>query len=503
MERRFFMNDFEQSLKDQADQFKMIPSKRVWHGIYNDLHPGRRWPSVTMSLLLIFTLVVIGRLNTRNSLQSVASSANIAKSKNVTGNWIATEISTVNKKIALKNSELKNSSEAGASAIQFHNTGLPANATVNYYQNKTLLTHRLLANNLKARNNSVSSDFEKKAILLPEINSNTGAGNMELNRYPDEESQLTNNIDLVGEANQILNEKNDVNYFDISQPAKNISIDNQGNLNIYNFLLVNFIDKVIAEKISPDSYRKIARLHKKRNEKINWVYYVTPVLNSVSFSGEALKQSPNANFSPAVAINQKQNSVLHNSRLGLQAGVQMNYTITKKLLLTTGAQISYSGYNIISNEVHPTFATLVLKDYTTGMNYEQTYITHFGDGTGQTPVVLRNYNWQASIPVGLQYELFGNNKIQFNAAANIEPSLVLKSNAYILSSDGNNYVNDPALLRKWNVSSNFGAFITFSSSKFKWQVGPNLRYQWLSTYKRDYTIKEHLIDYGIRIGISK
>ena len=80
--------------------------------------------------------------------------------------------------------------------------------------------------------------------------------------------------------------------------------------------------------------------------------------------------------------------------------------------------------------------------------------------------------------------------------------MVIKSNAYILSSDGKNYVNDPDLLRKLNMSSNFGFFVSFTSAKFKWQIGPNVRYQWLSTYKKDYTVKEHLIDYGIRIGIS-
>ena len=73
MERKFFMNDFEESLKDHADQFKMIPSKKVWHGIYNDLHPGRRWPSVTISLLLIFILLGVGYLNTHNSAQPASS----------------------------------------------------------------------------------------------------------------------------------------------------------------------------------------------------------------------------------------------------------------------------------------------------------------------------------------------------------------------------------------------------------------------------------------------
>ena len=75
MERKFFMNDFEESLKDHADQFKMIPSKKVWHGIYNDLHPGRRWPSITISLLLIFILLGVGYLNTNNSAQPASANS--------------------------------------------------------------------------------------------------------------------------------------------------------------------------------------------------------------------------------------------------------------------------------------------------------------------------------------------------------------------------------------------------------------------------------------------
>ena len=63
MERRFDMSDFEQSLKDHADQFKMTPSKRVWNGIYNNLHPGSKWPSITVAIVFLITLVTIGNLN--------------------------------------------------------------------------------------------------------------------------------------------------------------------------------------------------------------------------------------------------------------------------------------------------------------------------------------------------------------------------------------------------------------------------------------------------------
>ena len=145
----------------------------------------------------------------------------------------------------------------------------------------------------------------------------------------------------------------------------------------------------------------------------------------------------------------------------------------------------------------------MLKDGKTGVIYAKNYLTHYGDGTGLLAVPLRNYSLQASLPVGLQYELFGNKKLQFSTAANFAPSLILKSNAYLLSSDGANYINDPSLLRKWNMSSNFGLFATFRSHNLKWQIGPNVRYQWLSTYKKDYTINEHLIDYGLRIAVSK
>src|SRR6185312_15793066 len=63
MERRFDMSDFERSLKDHADQFILVPSKRVWNGIYNNLHPGSKWPSITVAIVLIITLITLGNLN--------------------------------------------------------------------------------------------------------------------------------------------------------------------------------------------------------------------------------------------------------------------------------------------------------------------------------------------------------------------------------------------------------------------------------------------------------
>ena len=73
METRYDMDNFEQILKEHADQFSMMPSKRVWNGVYNSLHPGSKWPSLTMLLFFLLTLVGIGPLNQSSKKYTVNS----------------------------------------------------------------------------------------------------------------------------------------------------------------------------------------------------------------------------------------------------------------------------------------------------------------------------------------------------------------------------------------------------------------------------------------------
>ena len=495
------MNDFEQSLKEHVEDFKMIPSKRVWHSIYNDIHPGRRWPSVAMSLLLMFTLVVIGHLNTHNGAHYANYKTAEVKSSD---NRKLLNTFTNNQKIALKNNSRKNTSG-------YANQIAGSKIFLNLSQNNFTSSAKKNPDNINATpgqpfpgnytdskklNNSTSSFSEKSSTSglknIDNVSQNTQAEQtdkiIELkkslisdyyeNEFIQDETAINNADDLFHSLNS-KNVDNDIFLKSLAN-SKNDTSKN----------LLTFVGKTIKS-------------HKKRNENISWTLFAAPVISNVAFTGKEIRQIPGTNVTPTVAINTKENKVLHSAALGLEAGFRINYTLAKKLQFTSGFHITYSGYRTVSNEVHPTFATLILKNAVTGIDYPKTYITHYGDGTGEASVTLRNYSWQLSVPVGLQYEFFGNKKIQFNTAADIEPSYVIKGNGYILSSDGENYINDPSLLRKWNASSNFGAFISFSSAKLKWQIGPNVRYQWLSTYQKDYSVKEHLVDYGIRIGISK
>ena len=63
MDRNFYTDDFERLLREKSDEFRLYPSKRIWHSIYNNIHPGRKWPSVAMSITLITAILLMGYLN--------------------------------------------------------------------------------------------------------------------------------------------------------------------------------------------------------------------------------------------------------------------------------------------------------------------------------------------------------------------------------------------------------------------------------------------------------
>ena len=194
--------------------------------------------------------------------------------------------------------------------------------------------------------------------------------------------------------------------------------------------------------------------------------------------------------------------MMYKAGLGLEAGAQASYKLSAKWDFITGFDIRYSGYNVISNLVHPTFAKLSFRDKT-GLEYSKTYITHYGNGMTQNQINLLNYSLQASIPVGLQYHIWQDKNVQVNLLSAVDVSAVLKDNAYLISSDGRYYVKDPSLSRPVNMGINFNPNIVLSGQKIKWHLGPSVRYQLFSRYKNNYLSKEHLVDYGIRIGISK
>jgi hypothetical protein len=78
----------------------------------------------------------------------------------------------------------------------------------------------------------------------------------------------------------------------------------------------------------------------------------------------------------------------------------------------------------------------------------------------------------------------------------------LSNTAYVISTDYKNYAEVPSLTRKWNINTGFETFAGFSIGNTNWRVGPQVRYQTMSSFKKKYPVEEHLFDFGLKMGIQ-
>jgi hypothetical protein len=60
----------------------------------------------------------------------------------------------------------------------------------------------------------------------------------------------------------------------------------------------------------------------------------------------------------------------------------------------------------------------------------------------------------------------------------------------------------PSLTRKWNINTGFEIFAGYKTGKTDWRIGPQVRYQVFSSFDNKYPIKEHLFDFGVKLGLT-
>jgi hypothetical protein len=192
MERRFDMSDFEQSLKDHADQFSLIPSKRVWNGIYNNLHPGSKWPSVTVALIFLITLVTVGNLN--NSKKTLGNKEITATNSPGKPTNFGNSILQKNETTA-KNTQNQIASESKISAIENREPDKDISGVNSANKNSAA------NDNLSKKNNSLNKNNSAKS--LNQIQTISG-----LNEIPATSDASPKNILVKQEENKLVVLKN-------------------------------------------------------------------------------------------------------------------------------------------------------------------------------------------------------------------------------------------------------------------------------------------------------
>ena len=565
MERKFYTDNFEQLLKEKSDEFRMYPSKRVWHSIYNDLHPGRKWPSVAISMLLVIALLMVGYWNNNSSQTKTGSASGNSSANGVApnGNQSQSDIAFTSGKAA--NIAEKTTAVNNVGAIVSHGSTVPQNKStaalqpgialaagnITKHASQKASTHRMIIGLPANANNSAKStpsgnpdqsvfnqmsDHKKNAdedinsivktngSLQQNTTSATVSGNISSINTALTEA-ITSNKTIAGNNDEViaLNE-NDATKIITPDPtnSNNISLitsnstagkeqgndDNKGSK-------IAVSNKKAADKksisIDDRAWMEDYAFHnkskrKKWQDRSSLEFYITPSVGYRRLSNDSKYNVPGSTpafAAPSLGVDASA-AVNQKPDLGFEAGLSVNYSIAKNLRVKAGVQANYTNYGINANEInHPTLTTLLFLDPNTGYAYMHAAPTTLSTLPGSQTVKVHNTTYQVSIPVGFALKLSGNNKLEWYTGATIQPTFVVGGKAYLVSADRKNYVVDNSLIGKWNLNAAIETYINYKFDGFTLQAGPQFRTQLLSTYYKRYTVKETLYNIGLKIGIVK
>jgi hypothetical protein len=488
MERGFYKEDIEELLKEKSDQYKMYPSDKVWKGIHRSLHPNRKW--YWLSLLLF--LGAVGYYTFIEFITPSTSSKAISKNNPASTISKSTETTT------------ESSDNKPAMIVPFGNPKQTASTS----------------------NGSVAK--QRTFVLNPDNNDEGNTGVVINMNQPPMEPATTNNIDIPGNPILAFNQAAPVYDLD-SRPVKKLwqpdhmeggaaapEFSNQ----IFQVPAATSLTNPVAidgSKLGENTHNAqednkrvgwlannaVYELQVPKQKRLGWQLTFTPTMNYRTWRGsnypsdvKTLPLAPIIEGDPEKLVN-------HKPAMGFEVGSNILYTLNKTFTLKTGLLFNFTRYDIqaySSSNSEP--ATIALNSNWGIATGELTTYTRYRNFGGDAAENLHNQYFQLSVPVGMEVNLLGKDKIHVGIGGTVQPTYLLNRNSYLLTADYK-YATEPSLVRKWNVNTSVEAFISYKTGDLKWKVGPQLRYQLFSSYIQKYPIRENLYNYGIQIGVTK
>jgi hypothetical protein len=263
----------------------------------------------------------------------------------------------------------------------------------------------------------------------------------------------------------------------------------------------------LRHEASPYTIESVLNSYKfiRGRKKLSWHFFVTPTISyrKLKENKTFLNAARNTLGTPAnysYSFSDINSIVTHKPDIGLQLGFVSGYPVSKKLRITMGLQFNISKYDIRAYNHDGEVATIALSNNAGGTNTVST-ITNYRNIGGYKAKWLANMYVSASAPVGLELILSKTHKTTVGFSGSLQPSYILGNRAYLLSADLKNYAEVPSLTRKWNLNTGFEVFAGYRTGNIDWRIGPNIRYQVFSSFVDKYPIKEHLFDFGLKLGI--
>jgi len=252
-------------------------------------------------------------------------------------------------------------------------------------------------------------------------------------------------------------------------------------------------------------------------QRINWLYdYAVYNMPAAAKRGRKYFQmyfSPTATYrhlSGGITSKSGSNSLNpkdyleHSPAWGFEVGSAYMYRITRNLTIKAGLQFKYMRYSVKAFANKMQASTDIQTNYGHAVDTAERRIRNMALDPNMTQLRLTNDVYQLSAPIGFELRVMGNERLQLNVGASIQPSYLLNTNNYYLTADYENYIKGPSQFRRWNLTGGVEAFLSYKlHNNLRLQAGPEFRYQLLSSFYNSYPVQEHLKGYGFKIGIVK
>lgn len=491
MKYPFDLDNFESFLSEQADQHRMYASDRVWRNIQENLHGKDRWPALTFASLLTVSVIAVLLTLTypeKNLFNSPANYANLSKAS----------------EIAQMKGMLKNEMSKVSPTMQDADR-----------QDLTLSSKLLTATN---SSKAIGAEMVMEAMITPE---NTELVNNNLSEYEEAISLPANSVEI---ENVLANETainaiaHDYESGFASNESKRI-----GSLESFKFNSIQREEEVIKAppfEIIYENQEIIQREAFIKNTLDFGPQKHTPISAKPSRWSLQLYGTPSVSYrylledkkfidDPATVTgplapyltNSVNQFVTHRPKLGLEAGGAILYQLADNFRVKSGLQINFRQYGIQAYET-PAQRALLTLERGNGIDSIVRYSSLSSQG-GYKPIDLTSSFVQLAIPVGFDLKMANIKKVDFYVSAAAQFTYQVSSTNYLLSSDFKNYIKQPDLDRNFNINTAIEAFASFEAGGVQWQAGPQIRYQLMPGSLNAYPIREHLVDYGFKIGVVK
>ena len=483
MDNNFNNKDFEQFVRQNADQYRMFPSEKVWEGIHDTLHTRRRWYGIGLSFLLLTTGIVTwvmllspsGKKQPLADNKTASSVSKITEQKNQTAEpIIIVPAKTVRFKISEGGPDnLRNNLFMSDVIIPLDQESefLPAVTQVDI--NPPVIAPTTIISQSEVIPTPAAPVYTKGIVARnkPEMIAIASAPlyGVQHNNVHDESDNPKDEVTTTLSDNKIF-EKKDI--YPLS------------------------IESVV------NSYQKIAK-----KKKLSLQIYFLPTISyrklieNKPFIKNTQQVTSSSLLNYVVATDDVNKVVTHKPDIGLELGFNAGYPIGRNVKLTTGLQLNVSKYDIKAYPYQQEDARLALTNDNGSASVSTIPANYRNFETFTKPDWLSNFYISASLPVGLEVNITNPRKTYLGIGGTVQPTYLLGDRAYLISTDFKNYAEVPSLTRGWNVSTSFEVFAGYTTGKIKWKVGPQVRYQLLSSFEKKYPVKEHLIDFGLKVGV--